>query len=121
MIMKWIIILLVLLNAGWMLFDGTHALVTGDYVTPASGDHAGQLGPWAGVVQSLGIDPHSTLIKVVHVAYGLSALAVLSGFAAGQDWGRSTLTLVVVLGLWYLPIGTAVNMICLILLFLQRS
>jgi len=33
-------------EAGWMLFDGSRALIVGDYVTAKSGPYAGQLGPW---------------------------------------------------------------------------
>jgi hypothetical protein len=33
--MKWVIVALMVLEAGWMLFDGTRALIVGDYVTPA--------------------------------------------------------------------------------------
>ena len=32
-------------EAGWMVFDGTRALVVGDYVTPSSEEHAGEPGP----------------------------------------------------------------------------
>ena len=55
----WILVLvaLVLFEAGWMAFDGAHALVTGDYVTPSTGSYAGQLGPWADVVSAAGIGP----------------------------------------------------------------
>lgn len=119
--MKWIITLLVLLTAGYMLFDGAHALIVGDYITPTNGEYAGQLGPWAGLVASIGIDPHSTFMKVVFVAYGFSTLAVLAGFVTQQSWGRSALLVMAVLGLWYLPFGTAINIIVLMLLFLKRN
>jgi len=39
--MRWIIIVLAITLAGWLAFDGTHALVTGDYVTPRTGQYAG--------------------------------------------------------------------------------
>lgn len=119
--MKWVIAVLVLLTAGYMLFDGVRALTIGDYLTPASGDYAGQLGPWAGLVSSIGIEPRSTFMKVVFVLYGLSALAALAGFLTNQPWGRSTLLIMAVLGLWYLPFGTAIHIVVLMLLFLKRS
>lgn len=119
--MKWVIAILVFLTAGYMLFDGVHALTVGDYLTPASGDYAGQLGPWAGLVSSIGIDPHSTFMKVGFVVYGLITLAGLAGFITNQPWGRSALLIMAVLGLWYLPIGTAINIVVLMLLFLKRN
>ncbi len=33
----WIVVLLAFVEGGWLAFDGGHALVTGDYVTPSSG------------------------------------------------------------------------------------
>ncbi|MBK7451425.1 MAG: hypothetical protein IPJ47_19250 [Anaerolineales bacterium] len=119
--MKWIITLLVILTAGYMFFDGVHALVVGDYITPTDGEYAGQLGPWAGLVASIGIDPRSTFMKVIFVVYGFSTLAVLAGFVTQQPWGRSALLVMVVLGLWYLPFGTAINIIVMMLLFLKRN
>ena len=119
--MKWVIAVLVAFTAGYMLFDGVHALTKGDYITPSEGDHAGQLGPWAGLVESVGIDPHSTLMKTIFVAYGFSALVGVTGYLTHQPWGRSALLLMSVLGLWYMPIGTAINIIVLMLLFLKRN
>lgn len=120
-IMKWLIVLLIVLNAGWMLADGSRALTVGDYVTPASGEYAGQLGPWAGLVSAIGIEPRSTFMKMVFIFYGIAALIAVAGFALNQPWGRNALVVLAVLGLWYLPIGTAANIIALILLFLKRS
>ena len=119
--MKWIILVAVVLNASWMLADGMRALVVGDYVTPPSGEYAGQLGPWAGLVKATGIEPRSTFMKAVFVVYGLSALTAAAGFGLGQPWGRNFLIATAILGLWYLPFGTAANIIALILLFLNRS
>lgn len=119
--MKWIITLLVILTAGYMFFDGAHALIVGDYITPTDGEYAGQLGPWAELVSSIGIEPRSTFMKVVFVVYGFTTLAVLAGFITQQAWGRSALLIMAVLGLWYLPFGTVMNIIVLILLFLRRN
>jgi hypothetical protein len=116
----WLIVLLVVFTAGWMLFDGTRALITGDYTTPSSGDHAGQLGPWSNLVQAIGIDPRSTLMKSIFVAYGLAALGTAVCFVLGLSWARTAMMTVCILGLWFLPIGTVFNLIALILLFMTR-
>lgn len=47
---------LLTINACWMVFDGSRALLLGDYVTPAAGPYAGELGPWADVMRAIGID-----------------------------------------------------------------
>ncbi|QPP10126.1 hypothetical protein G4Z16_31055 [Streptomyces bathyalis] len=59
----WTVVAMVAVTGGWMLFDGLHALVTGDFVTPSSGTHAGRLGPWADLVSGIGLDPRSLLVK----------------------------------------------------------
>ena len=82
------------------------------------GEYTGQLGPWAGFVKTIGIEPRSTLMKTVFVAYGLSALTAATGFGLDQPSGRNLLIVISILGLWYLPVGTAANMTALILLFL---
>ena len=117
----WLIVLLVTLNAGWMVFDGARALTVGDYVTAASGDYAGQLGPWATLVKAIGIEPRSTLMKLTFVGYGLAALGITGCFVLGLPWARNALIVVSVLGLWYLPIGTVANILALILLSLDRK
>lgn len=111
---------LVLFTAGWMLFDGSRALIAGDYVTPAEGEYAGQLGPWANLVQRLGIEPRSTFMKSVFVVYGLLALATLGCYWAGYSWAGSALMLVCFLGLWYLPFGTIANLIVFFLMMVRR-
>lgn len=117
----WIPIVLVSLTAGWMLFDGTRALIVGDYVTPKSGEYAGRLGPWSNLVKAVGIEPRSVLMKSVFVTYGLIALVTVICFALGVSWGRTALMIVCILGLWFLPIGTVTNLVALILLLIGRS
>jgi hypothetical protein len=115
----WVIVVLVVFNAGWMLFDGMRALTVGDYVTPRTGDRAGQLGPWARVVSAVGLNPRSTPVKLVFVGYGAAALILAAGFALRLPWARWGLLATATLGLWYLPVGTAINAVVLVLLLLH--
>jgi hypothetical protein len=117
---SWVIVILVAFTGGWMLFDGTRALILGDYVTPKSGEYSGQLGPWSNLVQAIGIEPRSIFMKSVFVGYGLIALAAALCFAVGLSWAKMFLLIVCILGLWYLPIGTVANLIALILLLIRR-
>jgi hypothetical protein len=96
---NWVIIILVAFTGGWMLFDGTRALILGDYVTPKSGEYAGQLGPWSNLVKAIGIEPRSTLMKLIFVGYGSIALTVAVCFAFGPSWARTALLIVCILGL----------------------
>ena len=70
--LKWILLALALLQGGWLVFDGTRALVVGDYVTPRSGVWAGQLGPWSRVLFAVGLEPRGRVVKclLAEHAYG---------------------------------------------------
>ena len=116
--MTWLAVVLVMLTAGWMLFDGTRALIAGDYVTPTTGQYAGQLGPWSNLVKAIGIEPRSTLMKSIFVVYGLAGLTVVVCYILGLAWARGAMITVCILGLWFLPIGTVTNLISLILLLI---
>jgi hypothetical protein len=114
----WIVLTLVVVIGGWMLFDGLHALVTGDFVTPKSGTHAGQLGPWANPVSGVGLDPRSMLIKLVFIGYALVYLAAGITFIGRVPGAWWALIILAVLGLWYLPFGTVVNLAVVALLLM---
>ena len=116
-----IVLLLAVYEAGWLVFDGSRALIVGDYVTPRSGPHTGQLGPWSKLVAAVGIEPRSTLMKVIHVVLGLAWLFVACGFAVGHPWGGKAMMACAVLGLWYLPIGTVLSLAQIVLLLVLRT
>ncbi len=118
--LKWIVLALAFLQGGWLIFDGTRALIAGDYVTPSSGPHAGQLGPWSRIVSVLGFEPRSTLIKCVHILLGAAWLAALVVFAALPAMGWWLVLGCAIGSLWYLPIGTVMSVIVIVLLFLSR-
>lgn len=112
----WIVVVLATIEAGWLAFDGAHALITGDYITPSSGAFAGQLGPWAKLVSTLGVDPRSTLMKVAHVLIGAVWLGVIATFIFRTPWSWAGMIACAALGLWYLPVGTLFSMTQIVLL-----
>jgi hypothetical protein len=85
-VLKAALILCVLLEGGWMAFDGGRALVVGDHVTPKAGQYAGQLGPWAKVVRALEIRPRGALMKGIFLVYGVLWLLVAAAFLFGVSW-----------------------------------
>jgi hypothetical protein len=87
--LKWVVVALALVEGGWLAFDGGRALVVGDYVTPKSGQYAGQLGPWSKVVSAVGIEPRSALMKSIHLVLGVAWLGVIVCFALGLPWART--------------------------------
>jgi len=116
----WLSVLLIASTAGWMLFDGSRALILGDYVTPQTGEYAGQLGPWANLVHVIGIDPRSVWMKLIFITQGLATLVVVVSYILNKPWARTALLIAMLLGLWYLPFGTLINLLALILLLLSR-
>ncbi|MEZ6195762.1 MAG: hypothetical protein R3F20_08540 [Planctomycetota bacterium] len=114
----WIVVALAVLEGGWMAFDGGRAFVVGDYVTPRSGPYAGQLGPWSKVVAAVGIEPRSTAMKAIHLLVGLAGLVAAAGFVARTAWGWKALLIFAICGLWYLPFGTLLGVVQIVLLLL---
>jgi hypothetical protein len=119
--LKWSIVALSCFEAGWMLFDGTRALIVGDYVTPSTGEHAGRLGPWTGIVAAVGIEPRSTLMKLVFVVYGAAWLAAVACFALDHRWAREAMLVAAVGSLWYLWVGTVTSAIVIVLLLVGMA
>ena len=115
--MRWIVVLLAVAEAGYMVVDGARALIAGDYITPSAGEYAGQLGPWAGLVSRVGVDPRSTGMKVAFVAIGLAWLAVTVAFALRAQWAWTAMLVFAVGTLWYLVPGTIISALIIGLLF----
>ena len=117
----WLLAILVIFTAGWMAFDGAHALIRGDFVTPKSGEYAGQLGPWAHIPRAAGLDPRSTGMKLGFLLFGLGYLAALAAFLFGLSGTPRLLMSFATVALLYLPFGTLTSLIVLALLFSLRS
>ena len=118
---RFVVVALSLIEGAWLTFDGTRALTVGDYVTPASGPHAGQLGPWNRIASAVGIAPRSTAMKLIFVGYGLSWLIIGVGFAVGAAWGWWAVAIAATATLWYLPVGTVFALVQLAaLVWLRR-
>jgi hypothetical protein len=118
---RWSAAAIAVLLGGWMLFDGLRALVIGDYVTPRSGEHAGQLGPWASLVRAVGLNPRSTGFKVVFVVLGVWWLAAGVTHAIRPRLGARPLAGAAVVSLWYLPFGTVLGLAELAILWRYQA
>jgi len=114
----WLVVALALFNGGYMVFDGTRALILGDYITPSSGEYAGQLGPWSKLAEAVGIEPRSTLMKLVFVVFGIVWLAMAVSFSLRLPWAWGGMLIVAIIGLWNLIFGTVVNLVIIVLLLL---
>lgn len=119
--LRWIATAIAVLMGCWMTFDGTRALIKGDYVTPRDGPYAGQLGPWAGLLRGAGLDPRAAAVKATFIVIGLGWLTMAIGHALGAPWARSGLLVLSVLSIWYLPVGTVLAIVELAILLVLRS
>lgn len=119
--LKWIVIILATLNFGFMTYDGSRALIVGDYVRPETGEYAGQLGPWSYVVSAIGINPESDLMKSIFLLWGTVGLVLMVSYAMGIRKSANALLLFNIASLWYLVAGTISSIIQVILLLIIRS
>ena len=106
------------LLGAWMAFDGARALFPGDYVTPASGPHAGQLGPWASVVEAVGLAPRSEPVMFALLVIGLLWVGAAGGVLTRALWARRAIGVVVPLGVWYAPFGTVIALTVFVLVLI---
>ncbi len=113
---KVVVVVLLVIVGAWMVFDGAHALVTGDYVTPSSGPHAGRLGPWSALVEAVGIEARSTPMMLGFVVIGSLHLLAAVSLALGVGPTGWIVGVAALSGLWYLPFGTVADGIVLILI-----
>jgi len=113
LIIKVIILLLAVLNGGWMIFDGCHVIKKGKYFGPPTP------GPWSKIIVSLGINPFS--IGPVFVVLGLLWFIASMGVVTGMSWGWLALLSTSIATLWYIKIGTAISIITLILLVIFKT
>ncbi len=98
----------------WFLYDGLHQRLWGDYTRID-----GQLGPWAGLAQAVGLDPQR--LALFFIALGSGLLGASFGVLLRRPWGYYTALLLSAITLLYLGFGTPVALACLLLLVLPAS
>ena len=111
--MKIIVSILSLLNGGYMLADGIFVLLKGKYIGPA------KPGPWSKLFTSCGINVFN--LGPLFILFGLCWLVFLAGLWLNQSWAYLLGIVISVLTLWYLPFGTFISLILLILLIIAKQ
>lgn len=110
---KVIVSIIALITGGWMIFDGVHVLSTGKYFGPE------KPGLWSDVISYVGGDPFR--LGFPFIAFGVLWLLFLAAMLLHQQWGWYGALLIAILTLWYLPVGTALSVMYIVLLFVFRS
>ncbi len=111
--MRFLVVIIATLIGGWLTFDGTRALATGDYVTARNGE----LGPWSRLASRIGVNPRGLGMKWFHVSLGALWLLSALTFIAKGYFGWWAVLSCSFLTLWYLPLGTVLSVAEIILLF----
>ncbi len=102
------------LIGGWLIFDGSRKLVTGLY----TGEGSVGLGPWAGLVGSIGVHPSDLAFPFVI----LGAVWVVNGsvLLIEGPWRYERTIATSILTLFYLLPGTLVSLATLALSLRER-
>lgn len=111
--MKILIALLGLLNGGYMLLDGVFVMLKGKYIGPE------KPGPWANLFYKLNIDVFK--LGPLFIIYGLMWLAWLFALWTNQSWAYAFGLIVSFLTLWYLPVGSLLSVIIIVVLLTAKG
>ena len=113
--MKILICILGLINGGFMLLDGIFVMIKGKYIGPE------KPGPWANLFYKFDIDVFK--LGPLFIIYGILWLTFIIGFWTNQSWAYMLGLIISFLTLWYLPVGTLLSIIVLVVLlvFKQKS
>lgn len=106
--MKYVVVTLSLINGLWMLIDGVYVTMNGKYIGPENP------GPWASLLGLAGVNVFK--LGPLFIAFGLAWLVFVAGFLADAGWARTFGIVLSILTLWYVPFGTLVSVIVLIVL-----
>ena len=114
------VILLAVLEAGWITFDGARALRTGEYLKPRLGDYGGRLGEWTRVASTMGAPPRSAAAKWALIGYGVAWLSAIVAFARGAGWAWWAMFVAAGGALWYSSLGVPICLAQMLLLVAVR-
>jgi hypothetical protein len=111
--MKILITILGLLNGVYMLIDGIFVMVKGKYIGPE------KPGPWANIFYKLDVNVFK--LGPLFVAFGILWLTWLYGLWTNQGWAYIFGIIISILTFWYLPVGTILSIIVLLVLLTARQ
>jgi hypothetical protein len=98
----------------WLVYDGLHQRLLGDFVRLG-----GELGPWAGLAEAVGLDPVRLSLPFIAVGFGL--ISASFGVYWRRRWGYGAALALSALALLYVGFGLPVALLSLVLLVLTPS
>jgi len=114
------VILLAVLEAGWITIDGAQALRTGEYLKPRLGGYGGRVGEWTRFASVLGAPPGSSRAKRALAGYGLAWLCAIVAYARGAGWAWWALFIFAGGALWYSSLAVPIGLTQMLLLVAGR-
>ena len=96
-----------------MLLDGIYVILKGKYIGPD------KPGPWANLFYKLDINVFK--LGPLFIILGIVWLIFLLGLWTSQSWTYLLGLIIAILTLWYLPFGTLLATIILIVLLTSRQ
>ncbi len=111
--MKILLELLSILNGCFMFADGIYVLINGKYIGPE------KPGPWANLFYQLNIDVFK--LGPLFILYGLAWFIFIFSFHTNQSWAYIYAIVLSLLTLWYLPFGTLISILILLLLIFKSK
>ena len=103
--MKYVLLVLSLINGSWMLVDGIYVLLKGKYIGPE------KPGPWASVLSVTGIDVFK--LGPMFILFGIAWLVFVFGLYSSSGWAYRWGIVLAIASLWYLPFGTVISVLVL--------
>jgi hypothetical protein len=110
--MKLLATLLALVNGGYMLADGIYVLANGKFIGPE------KPGPWALLFSKLSVDVFK--LGPMFVAFGMLWLTFVAGLWMQLSCSYWLGIAASMLTLWYIPFGTVISLIMLVMLLAAR-
>lgn len=111
--MKILIIILALINGGYMLIDGIYVMTKGKYIGPP------KPGPWAELFYKFDVNVFK--LGPLFIIYGIVWIVFLIGVLTNQSWAYMLGIIISIASLWYLPVGTLLSIAVLLILILARQ
>lgn len=111
--MKILISILSLLNGGYMLLDGIFVILKGKYIGPP------KPGPWANIFYKFNVDVFN--LGPLFILFGLLWFVFLFGLWTNQSWTYVFGMTISAITLWYLPVGTIISIIIIVLLMTTKT
>ena len=110
--MKITMIILSLINGGYMLADGIYVLLHGKYIGPE------KPGPWAMLFEMFNMNVFR--LGPMFILFGILWLGFIPAVLTQTSWSNMYGIVLSIATLWYLPFGTIISIAILVMLLFVK-